>query len=416
MKVLAVACVLSLAVSPALASEPDGLVLPPGFHATVVAAGLGSMTRHMAFRDASRLYVSTRQRKPDAPDSGIIALHLDGHHQADRIEHFTDIDNGTAIAVHDGALYAASRDTLYRIPLSGGALVPAAAPEVVVSGLPSRPALAFDNAGGLYLAVPGSGNRCVPKGTPRGAPAQGLDPCPALATRAGVWRFDANKLGQKFSDGEHFATGIRDTDAMAWSPSDHALYLLMFGRDRAAQAWPHLISAEDAAHIADEMFKVSKGTNMGWPYTYYDSARHVRLLEPEYGGKGDTVIIDGKYATPVAAFHARVAPIGIAFYEADQFPAKYRGGAFIALHGTADCDPKGFSGGYDVMFVPMGKSGKVGKPEVFARGFAGPTHQDLCGKRAAYRPVDVAVGPGGALYVADSQKGRIWRIAYGSGN
>ena len=229
-----------------------------------------------------------------------------------------------------------------------------------------------------------------------------------------MWRFNASKLDQKFADGEHFATGIRDTNALAWSPDAKALYVVNYGRDGAAKTWPNLITAEDDAHISDEMFKVTQGTDMGWPYTYYDSVKHVRLMQPEYGGNGKTVVTDSKYAVPVVAFPAHVAPMDISFYEARQFPAHYRGGAFIAFHGADGCDPEGFDGGYDVMFVPMDKSGEAGIPEIFAGGFAGPTHEDKCGKHATYRPVAVSVGPDGALYVADSQKGRIWRIAYGN--
>ncbi|MGH8144266.1 MAG: PQQ-dependent sugar dehydrogenase [Steroidobacteraceae bacterium] len=412
MKPLIVTCLLFLAALPVIAAEPDGLTLPPGFHATVVAEGLGSMTRHMAFGDASHLYVSTAQR-PGAPSAGIIALQLDAHHRVKRIEHFSSIDDGTAIAVYKGALFAASPHTLYRIALSGRALVPTAKPQAVVVDVPGRAALAFDNHGGLYLAVGGSGNTCVPKDTPRNAQAQGLMPCPDLATRAGVWRFNAGKLNQEFADGAHVATGIRDTNALAWSATDKALYVVNYGRDGADVTWPKRISAEDAEHISDGMYKVTQGTNMGWPYTYYDYVRQVRLLQPEYGGDDSKVVSDSKYAVPVAAFHAHIAPMDIAFYQGRQFPLKYRGGAFIAFHGAAGCDPQDFNGGYDVMFVPMNKSGKAGSPEVFADGFAGPTHEDRCGKRATYRPVDVTVGPDGALYVADSQKGRIWRIAYG---
>jgi len=414
MKPEALTCVLSLAALPVMATEPDGLTLPPGFHATVVAEGLGDQTRHMVFRDANRLYVSSEQQQKDAPNIGITALHLDAHHHVDRMEHFSSIDDGTAIAIYRGALYAASAHTLYRITLSGGALVPTAQPETVVTDVPGRPALAFDDSGGLYLAVPGSGNICVAKDTPENAQAQGLSPCPDLSTAAGVWRFSASKLNQKFSEGEHFATGNRDSNALAWSPESKALYLVMYGRDGTEKTWPNLVSAADGEHIADEMFKVTQGTDMGWPYTYYDSAKRVRLMEPEYGGNGKNVVSDSKYAVPVVAFPAHVAPMDITFYEGHQFPAHYRGGAFIAFHGAGGCVAADFDGGYDVMFVPMSKSGKAGSPEEFAGGFAGPTHADKCGKRAAYRPMAVAVGPDGALYIADSQKGRIWRVAYGT--
>ena len=115
---------------------------------------------------------------------------------------------------------------------------------------------------------------------------------------------------------------------------------------------------------------------------------------------------------PVAAFPAHVAPMDIAFYDAAKFPAPYRGGAFIAFHGAGGGDPNGHDDGYNVMFVPIDKSGKAGAPQVFADGFAGTTREDKNGKKAAYRPVGVTVGPDGALYVSESQKGRIWRIAY----
>src|SRR5262249_6054867 len=153
-------------------------------------------------------------------------------------------------------------------------------------------ALAFDDKGNLYVALEASDNLCLDKNVPQGAPAKGLKPCPDLAQRAGVWRFNANKSGQKFpTDGEQLATGIRDISSLDWSPADGHLYAIMHGRDNTNRMFPNLVSVEDENNISDEMHLITKGTNFGWPYTYYDGARKLRLTAPEYGG-------DGKMAPP----------------------------------------------------------------------------------------------------------------------
>src|SRR5437868_4413081 len=83
----------ALALAPAV--EPDGLTLPAGFHATIVADGLGAI-RHLAVRGNGNIYLSTAQSQ-DGKGSGIVALHLDASHHADRTEHFGAIDGGTGI-------------------------------------------------------------------------------------------------------------------------------------------------------------------------------------------------------------------------------------------------------------------------------------------------------------------------------
>lgn len=409
MRPFTLAAIMSFAALPAFAAEPDGLRLPPGFHATIVSEGLGNQVRHMAFAGASRLYVSTERQTKDAPNAGIIALHLNANHVADKVEHFSTIDDGTAIAFAKGALYASSPTAIYRFAISGRTLTPSAPPEIIVDNVPGRAAVAFDGKDGLYVAVGGGGNVCAPPGTPRTAKSVGPRPCPVLQTRAGIWRFDATKVGQAWADGTRYATGIRDTNALAYAHG--ALFMVMYGRDAAEKAYPEILTSEDGDHVADEMFRVDQGADMGWPYTYYDSAKKLRLTAPEYGGDGKTPS-SGAYATPIAAFPAHVAPMDIAFYDKKLFPPAYRGGAFIAFHGAGGGDPAGHDDGYNVMFVPFDKSGGAGTPMVFADGFAGPSREDKNGKRAVYRPVGVTVGPDGALYVADSQKGRIWRISY----
>jgi glucose/arabinose dehydrogenase len=98
--------------------------------------------------------------------------------------------------------------------------------------------------------------------------------------------------------------------------------------------------------------------------------------------------------------------VDLLFYSGKTFPRSYRGGAFIVLHGTQN------QYGYNVVFVPFDRGGKAGAQTVFADGFAGFDRSSSTPGPAKYRPIGIAEGPDGALYVADSQKGRIWRIAY----
>jgi glucose/arabinose dehydrogenase len=416
MKLTVLSLVLALCYLPALAGEPDGLTLPPGFHATVVTEGLGPV-RHLAVRANGDIYVSTPK-----DGGGIIALHLDANHKADKIEHFSKVDGGTGIRFYNSALYASSQSGIYRFTFGGDALVPSKEPELIVDGMPvvhpgfnrvNRP-VAFDGKGNLFVALDASGNFCADSLTPPGAAAPpkpvGLQPCPDLGTRAGIWRFKASKAGQKFpADGEHVATGIRDMDAIDWSPADGNLYAIMHGRDNSNRLWPDLISVEEENHISDEMHRVTLGTNFGWPYTYYDGERNLRLISPEYGGDGKKLAPSGIYSDPVLTFHdRRAAPLDLLFYSGKSFPPSYRGGAFVVLHGT------GNTTGYNVVFVPFDHHGKAGPPTVFADGFAAFNTSGGTRAPAKYRPTGAAVGPDGALYICDSVKGRIWRIAWGN--
>ncbi len=386
------------------AAEPDGLVLPQGFHADVVADGIKGL-RHLAITPDGTIYATTRA-------DGIAALKLDKDHHAGAPQFFAkDVGSGTGIRLYHGVLYASSVSTVYRIKLDKN-LVPAAQPEIVMDGMPkggfNNRVLAFDNAGNFYVDVGGTGNTCTGE-TPKGQKPVGLIPCPGVQDRGGIWKFKADKLNQKFpSDGVQVATGLRDLDALDYKPGD-ALYGVMQNRNGTHAQFPDVVSQAEDDAISEEMFRFPAGTvtNMGWPYTYWDGKQNVRLMAPEYGGNDKTQPPSGIYATQVTGFYPSHSPLDLLFYQGKQFPAHYRGGAFVVQHGGNGLHIP--AGGYEVDFIPF-DHGKAGATEDFADGFAGA---EKSAAKAVYRPVGEAMGPDGSLYIGDSQKGRIWRISYG---
>jgi glucose/arabinose dehydrogenase len=135
------------------------------------------------------------------------------------------------------------------------------------------------------------------------------------------------------------------------------------------------------------------------------------VLAPEYGGDGEKVGECAGKLGPAAAFPAHWAPNGLAFYTGTTFPESYRNGAFIAFHGSWNRAPEPQQG-YNVVFQTFAGGKPSGEYQVFADGFAGPRKEPGL---ARHRPVGVAVGPDGALYISDDTAGRVWRVTYSGG-
>ena len=387
----------------------SGFTLPPGFTATLFADGLAT-PRHIAVAANGDVYVTLRSgqakfRATDEP-GGVAALRdTDGDGLADRRETFGTPDIDTGLALRDGYLYYSSMTTVYA-SRPGDDLVPSAPAEVVAADMPQSAsghrskALTVDGNGNLYVQVGAPSNSCQPQGPP-GTP--GLMPCTQLDEHGGVFRFSATARNQVHAEaGTRYSTGHRNIVALEWNDAAGALYGVMHGRDGLSQAWPdHYTAQEDIEQPAEEFHRIDPGSNLGWPYTYYDPIRGERMVMPEYGGDGETPAESGPYQDPLIGFPAHWAPDDLIFYTGTAFPARYRNGAFIAFHGPVA--PRGPDPGYGVVFVPMNADGEMtGGWETFADDFEG----------VGGRPAGLALGPDGSLFIVDDAGGRIWKVRY----
>lgn len=394
--------------------DPDNgdILLPDGFCALVVADELGR-ARHLTVTDRGDVYVRFRERADKR--GGVVALRdTDGDGRADVQEWFAD-HYGTGIELYNGHLYVSTDSSVLRYPLKEGQLEPAGEPEIVVDGLPIQEShaakpLAFDDQGHLYVEVGAPSNACQEEDRTKGSP--GMKPCPFLERQGGIWRFDADRVGQtQEKDGRRVLTGIRHAVAIAWNPENRSLYFVQHGRDQLHELYAEHFSAPDNAELPGEEFhRVVEGTDYGWPFCYWDPVQEQRFLMPEYGGDGEKVGDCEQHPRPLLSFPGHYGPNDLLFYTGDQFPERYRGGAFVAFHGSWNRAPLE-QRGYSVAFVPMENGEPSGGWEVFADWFAG--HRPLERPRdASHRPTGLAQGPDGSLYVSDSVQGRIWRVLH----
>lgn len=385
------------------------LTLPQGFTATPIIESLGK-NRHIAVHSNGDIYVKMERLNEG---KGIVVLReKDG--KAEVVNRFGDFE-GSGIAIKNGYLYATTNQDVYRFKLDGNNQVaPDQKPEKIITGLVDKrqhaaKTIALDNAGNIYVNIGAPSNSCQVKDRENGSPGQ--DPCAILKDAGGIWQFKADKLNQSYAEGVRYATGLRNCVGLFWNNTVNDLYAVQHGRDGLFQMFPEQYSAEEGAELpAEEMFRVKKGGNFGWPYCYFDPYQKKKILAPEYGGdkqkQGRCSTVD----TPVVAFPGHWAPNAVLFYTGNQFPAKYKEGAFIAFHGSWNRAPLKQKG-YKVVFVPFKDGRASGEYEVFADGFAGSDELDSPGDAVA-RPCGLAEGPDGSLYISDSVKGAIWKVEF----
>ena len=357
---------------------------------------------------------------------GTAAIHVsDTDGKARTIAYFGDYkDEGglpAGIRIHDGYLYTSTVKYIFRNKLNGS-LIPEGKTETIFTDTDSNlyrhwhsaKPFTFDEDDNMYIpfGAPDDAAQDVTIAGPAGIPGgKGVDPAPELQTHAGIWRFSASKNNQTQKDGYLYATGLRSVLGIAWNSKDNSLYAAVNGMDNFYTRYPAVYTPWQAAVLPAEIFtKVKEHGNYGWPYAYYDQLQQKNILQPGYGGDGKITGRAAAFDLPLIGFPGHWAPMDLLFYKGKQFPARYKDGAFIAFHGSTDRSPYP-QAGYIVCFVPFVNGKTNGNWELFADGFTG-IDTVLNTSDARYRPMGLAEGPDGSLYITESNKGKIWRVMY----
>ena len=349
--------VLVLVMLPSIAfASLDDIRLPPGFvieeYADVPKA------RSLALGDKGTLFVSTRRGR------SVYAVVETGDGATRTIEILSGMSTPNGIAFHDGDLYVAEIDRVFRYADIEDHLDAVPPGELLDIDLPSDRHhgwryIGFGPDDKLYISIGAPCNVCIEPGYGQ------------------IVRMNADG-----SERQIFASGVRNSVGFTWHPTSDELWFTDNGRDMLGDDLPPC-----------ELNRAPRaGLHFGFPYCHGND-----VLDPRFG--------DGRrcenYTPPVQELGPHVAPLGVKFYTGDMFPAEYRNQVFIAEHGSWNRSKKI---GYRVTLVRLDGNRAVSY-EPFADGW-------LQGQSVSGRPVDLIVKEDGSLLVSDDMAGKIYRISY----
>ncbi len=290
-------------------------------------------------------------------------------------------------------LYIGNTDGLVRVPYKKGDLKATAAPETLVSDIPTsyhgtRDVVVSADGKRIFFSV-GSGSNVAEQVTQLpdgGVEAWAKAHAPgamwgAEERRADVLSFDPDGKNEKV-----FATGLRNCTGMALQPATSNLWCVVNERDNLGDNLPFEYATT-----------VREGAFYGWPWYYIGNHEDPRRA-------GQRPDLAAKVTTPDVLMQAHSAPLQIAFYTADAFGAGYKGSAFVTLHGSWN---RSVRTGYKVVRLPFANGKPTGEYEDFMTGFV------TSAKQVWGRPVGVAVAADGSLIVTEDANGTIWRIRRG---
>ncbi len=336
------------------------LRVPEGFSAQPFATGLSNPRRLLVLQNGDVIVANQ--------DGGeIIRLHdRDGRADAPtRVA--AGFDRPYGLAWRNNELLVADQQGIWRVPEHGNKqMLTARGVFGAGFGHENRDLVIDPKTGALFVGVGSMSNVAV-------------EP----AVKATIQRFDADGKNQAT-----FASGLRNATALKFNPDTGDLFAVVQERDDLGDRL-----------VPDYLTHVEQGAFYGWPYAYIGPNPQPRLGTQHPDKVKATVV-------PDLLFEAHSALLDLVFYTADQFPAPYRGSAFVALHGSWN---RAQPTGYKIVRVPFRNGRPEGSYENFATGFwvGGLRRAEVWG-----RPAALAVAKDGALLIADNISSTIWRIAY----
>jgi glucose/arabinose dehydrogenase len=273
-----------------------------------------------------------------------------------------------SVAYRNGLLYVAQEGQVSTWNYNTSA-VSVSNQRVLVAGLPvggrhvtRTVAIAAD--GSLFVSVGSSCNECVD-----------------YNNRAVIMHYAANGTG-----GQVHALGLRNAVGLAIQPGSGRLWSDDNGQDLLGDNIP-----------PDEIDLIKKGANYGWPYCYDNGQRDLSVSA--------AAGYCARTTNPAVELQAHSAPLGIAFYTGKNLPARYRGGIFVAYHGS---ESRSQATGYKVVFIPISGT-HAGAPQDVVTGWL-PAGATTAGQ-AWGRPVGLVVAADGSLLISDDQNGVVYRLA-----
>ncbi len=357
---------------PRRVARPAGATLrvPPGFRATIFAAGLDH-ARWMTVAANGDVFLAQ-------PNEGRITLlrDADGGGEAELIVTFArGLDRPHGLAIAGDYLYVADTRRVWRYRYTPGQTRALGGPLPVTRRGAFGPGggshwtrnLAFSRDESRFYVTIGSASNLRVEGEPR----------------ATVQVFDVDGSNQRT-----LAAGLRNPVGIALRPGTDEVYVVVNERDGMGDGL-----------VPDYLTRVQDGAFYGWPYAYLGANP-----QPGLGSKRPDLV--AATVVPDLLFEAHSAPLGLVFYDGAQFPDEYRGDAFVALHGSWNsAEPRG----YMIARVRFENGRPAAHYEAFVTGFwfDGEDRARVFG-----RPAGLAVAADGSLLIADDVGQVIWRISY----